>query len=79
MDKLFKKIKKQSSNDVRQELGRAHIIIALLAVVSIALLALGSAQDIIFDPTLSTVAGTLLGILALISVTISYYLTNFKK
>jgi len=62
---------------MRSELARAHIIIALLCLVSIALLALGSVESITFDATLSATCVILLSIIALISTCMS--VTLFRK
>lgn len=63
---------------MRRELARAHIIIALLSLVSIALLALGSVEAITFDATLSAICVVLLSIVALISVCMSVTLFRQK-
>jgi hypothetical protein len=70
---------KQNISEVRQELARAHLIIALLSIISIVLLMLGTTLTIEFDAKLSTIAGVLLGALTLISVTMSFVLFKQKK
>lgn len=79
MKKLFKKMSKQNISEVRQELARAHLIIALLSIISIVLLILGTTLTIEFDAELSTIAGVLLGVLTLISITMSFVLFKQKK
>jgi len=79
MKKLFKKISKQNAADLRGELVRAHIVIALLSVIGIFLLGLGAATDVTFDYTLSVIAGVFLAMLATISAGMAYYLSNIKK
>ena len=79
MKKLFKKMSQQNAHELRRELIRAHIMIVLLSFVSIALLTLGATLTIAFDVNLSLIAGSLLTILALISLGIAIILSDSKK
>ena len=79
MKKLFKRMSKQNANELRQELARAHLIITLLSLIAILLLALGTSLTVSFDVTLATIAGIFLGILAIISLFVSYLLYNHTK
>jgi len=77
MKKLFKKIAKKNIKEVRAELARAHLIIAMLSIAVIALLALGATQPVTFDPTLSAICVVLLSIVAIVSL--STALNLFRK
>jgi hypothetical protein len=78
MKKFLKSITKKNSAELRRELTFAHLIIVMLSIVSIILLALGATLTINFDPKLSVIAGTLLGILAIISACMSYMYSKTK-
>jgi hypothetical protein len=78
MKNIFKMISKKNSNDLKRELTFAHLIIVMLSIVSIILLALGATLTINFDPKLSVIAGTLLGVLAIISSCMSYVYSKTK-
>lgn len=75
MAKLFKKLANRKINEVRMELARAHLIIALLSLAVITLLALGATQPVTFDAALSAVCVALLSVVAIISscIAISLY------
>ena len=77
MKKLFKKIAKKNIKEVRAELARAHLIIAMLSIAVIALLALGATQPVTFDPTLSAICVVLLSIVSIVSL--STALNLFRK
>jgi len=77
--KLFKKIHKQNTAELRGELSRAHLIISLLSLIAIVLLTIGSTMEVGFDANLSTVASAFLAILAIVSLCISYNLFKHKK
>jgi|GEM_PF-3012500 len=68
MHKLFKQIMKKNNVELRNELVMAHIIIALLSLVSIILLALGATLTISFNTKLSAIAAGLISVLAVISL-----------
>jgi drug/metabolite transporter (DMT)-like permease len=78
MKKLLKMISKKNGSDLKRELTFAHLIIVMLSIVSIILLALGATLTINFDPKLSTIAGVLLGVLALVSASMSYVYSKTK-
>ncbi len=77
MNKLFKKLSKKNLNEVRVELARAHLIVALLALVVITLVTMGATQPIAFDQTLSAICVVLLSVVAIISLSTS--ITIYRK
>ena len=77
MKKLFKKYTGKNLVEIRRELARAHLIIALLSLVAIVLLTLGSTQPVMFDGTLSAICVILLSAVAFISLCMS--VTLFRK
>lgn len=79
MNKLFKKVSKLKSSQLQQELMRAHLIITLLSLVGIILLALGATLSESLDANLSIIAGVGLSMLAIVSLFVSYCLSNYKK
>ena len=79
MSKLFKKFSKQNSKDIRYELVRAHIIIALLSIAIIVLLSLGATQLVTFNAVLSGICIILLVIVAFLSLCMSLTLFACKK
>jgi peptidoglycan/LPS O-acetylase OafA/YrhL len=79
MSKHFKKFLKQNIHEVRRELARAHLIIALLSVAVIVLLSLGATQPVTFNPVMSAVCVVLLSVVAFISLCMSYTLYTCKK
>lgn len=79
MRKLFKKFKNQKVVDVQRELARAHLIIALLAFVAIVLLIQSSALLEDLNTLMTTVAISLLTVLAIISLTIALTLRIVTK
>jgi hypothetical protein len=79
MKTLVRTIGKKSINEMRQELVRAHFIIALLAISIVVLLGIGAVEPVQFDQTLAAVAIALLILVVLISVFISCLLMKLKK
>jgi len=79
MSKLLKNFMKKNGKDFRQELSRAHLIIALLSIGIIVLLSLGVVQPVTYDQPLSAVCVVLLSIVAFISLCMNYKLSNTKK
>jgi hypothetical protein len=79
MNTFLKKLSKQKIGEVRQELARAHLIIALLAIVVIVLLIQGTIAPIGLEPILSTISSILLSVVALVSLSITFALTFIKK
>jgi len=76
---LLKKLQKQSAREVRRELARAHLIIAMLSIALIALLSFGSVQAISFDARLSAICVILLSLVTVASLCISFTLYKCKK
>jgi hypothetical protein len=79
MSKFFKKFSKQNARDIRRELARSHLIIALLSIAIIILLSIGAMQPITFDAILSAVCVVLLSIVAFISLCMAFTLFTCKK
>ncbi len=79
MAKLFKRFKDQKLVDVRRELVRTHVIIALLSFVAIVLLIQQSALLADLNTVLTTVAITLLAIVAVISLSFAMILRTVIK
>lgn len=73
---LLRKLKKIPSKETRQELSRAHTMIALLAISLIVVLCVGSRDDLSFEPFLSYSASILLVFVALFSLMIA---VRFRK
>ena len=70
----------QNVTEIRHELARAHLLITLLSIICILLLSIGTALTTEFvDANLFIIADTLLAILALISLGISFVLYSHKK
>ncbi|MEI6850550.1 MAG: hypothetical protein WCK26_01120 [Candidatus Saccharibacteria bacterium] len=78
MKKLFKKVNKKNLQELRQELSRAHLIVALLSIAIISLLSLGATNPVSFDPTLSAVCAVLLIVVTIISLSMSINLSRKK-
>ncbi len=79
MSKLFKRFNKQNTAEIRKELARAHVMIALLSMAIITLLSLGAIQPVSYDQSLSAICVVLLSIVALISLGMAYNLSKSKK
>lgn len=79
MEKLFKKYNAKKLGDLRKELSRAHLIIALLSLVICVLLIEGSTQPVLFDPLLATISIVLLLIVGITSLVISTVAWRTKK
>ena len=81
MKPLIKKLAKQNIREVRVELARAHLIIALLSFVTIILFTIGSAcyfpADINY--ALSTIASLLMVLLIVISTITAYALLTIAN
>lgn len=72
--KVFRKVKDIKGAVAKQELRRAHAIIGILSLSLAFLLVVGALQPLEFEPVLSIIAAILLGIVAFISLGISYVL-----
>lgn len=79
MKKLLKKLTQKKIYEVRQELARAHLIIALLSVAVIILLVEGTVTPIAFNAHLSSVGIVLMSFVGLTSLVMSFVLTAIKK
>ena len=78
MKKIFKKLAKKNASELRYELGRAHLIVALLSVGVCALLTLGATTQVEFEPTLSAICIALLSLVTVVSVSSSITLLRKK-
>jgi len=78
VSKLFKNYSKKSINEVRRELARAHLIVATLAGISIALLYMGVSL-VEFNASLSIAAAAFLTLLIVVSLSISITIYSEKK
>ena len=78
MEKLLKKLSQQKVTEVRKELARAHLIIALLSVAVVMLLLQGATRPLLLDPTLSVIGSVLLGLVVLISLGMFLALSSAK-
>jgi len=80
MKQLVKKLQNQKLKEVRAELSRAHLIIALLSIAIVVLLTLVQTvpEKITLDPTLSGISVALLLIVSVISLVISVALRRLK-
>lgn len=78
MEKLLKKLSQQKVTEVRKELARAHLIIALLSVAVVMLLLQGATRPLLLDPTLSVIGSLLLGLVVLISLWMFLALSSVK-
>jgi Flp pilus assembly pilin Flp len=79
MFKAYKKFKNQKIIDVRRELARAHMIIALLAFVAIVLLIQTSALLADLNTLFTTIAIALLSVVAIMSLSIGITLFSITK
>jgi len=78
VEKLLKKLSQQKVTEVRKELARAHLIIALLSVAVVMLLLQGATRPLLLDPTLSVIGSLLLGLVVLISLWMFLALSSVK-
>lgn len=79
MNKYFTKISQKKPKEIQRELGRAHLLVALLALAIIVLLLQGSLYQVTYDLTLATITCVLLVVVILISLLVSYTMFTKKK
>lgn len=77
MRKFFVSKNKRTLAEFRRELARAHLLIALMSVVTILLVSLGTARLSTLDTRLTTLCVVLLTVVSLISLYVSVAL--FRK
>ncbi|NTW62135.1 hypothetical protein HGB25_01840 [Candidatus Saccharibacteria bacterium] len=77
--KLFERTTKRNLKQFQMELARAHMMIAMLAVVVVLFVSLGALQKTAFDPTLSAICVILLIFVTIISLCTSLFLFRKKK
>jgi hypothetical protein len=71
--------KHKNIGDVRAELIRAHVMIVLLAMVSIGLLAIGNMGNLTYNPELSGIAVALLAVVAIVSLGVALAVARKNK
>lgn len=79
MNRYVTKLAQKKLSDIKQELGRSHLIVALLAFVIIVLLLQGAIQPMSYDLTLVTISSALLLVVIFISLSVSYAFLSKKK
>ena len=79
MASFLKKLADQKISDMRRELARAHLIVALLSAVIIFLVLQNAFLPVPVDLALAIITAVLLSIVALTSLTISLALFSKKK
>lgn len=75
----IKKYSKMNAYELRQELARAHVIIAALSVATMLLLYFGATLEIQLDQPLSILAGILSGFVGILSLTVAFVLVLGEK
>lgn len=75
----FKQYAKMNVYDLRQELARAHVIIAALAVATMLLLYFGATLEIQLDQPLSILAGVLSGLVGVLSLGVAFLIVLSEK
>lgn len=78
MEKLLKKLSQQKITDVRKELARAHLIIAILSIAVVILLLQSATQPLLLNLTLSVIGSLLLVFVVLISLGMFLALSSVK-
>lgn len=79
MASFLKKLADQKISDMRRELARAHLIVALLSAVIIFLVLQNAFLPVPVDLALAIITAVLLSVVALTSLTISLALFSKKK
>lgn len=79
MKKLFDFANKRTMAEFRRELARAHLLIAMMAVIIIMLVSIGTSQLATVDARLSAVCIALLTIVTAISLYMSVSLSQKKS
>ena len=76
---VFKRILKIKDEEIRTELGRAHLLVALLAFALFMTLAMVLQPNFIPDKVLSTIAMVMLVVIGFFSLTVAVRLAVLKK
>lgn len=79
MNKYFTKLSQKKPKEVQRELGRAHLLVALLALAIVVLLLQGSLHQVRYDLTLTVIACILLVVVIFISLLVAYTMYTKKK
>lgn len=78
MNKYALKFAQKKPAELKKELGRSHLIVALLAIVIIVLLLQGTIQPLTYDIGLTATTSVLLAIVVFISLSVSYVFLKKK-
>jgi hypothetical protein len=79
MNKYASKLALKKPAELKKELGRAHVLVALLAIVVIVLLLQGTLQPpLTFDIVLAAITSLLLTVVVFISLSVSYVFLKKK-
>lgn len=78
MNKYASKLALKKPAELKKELGRSHLLVALLAIVVIVLLLQGTLVPMSFDVILATITSALLAIVVFISLSVSYVFLKKK-
>jgi predicted ABC-type exoprotein transport system permease subunit len=79
MDKYSVKLSQKKPAEIKRELGRAHIIIAILATALIMLLLSGVNQPLSYDIVLATITSALLLLVIIVSLSVSVAVLTGKS
>ena len=79
MAKLLKRFQNQNIKQLRVELARAHVIIALLGLGIVMLLAQSTLAPVAFDPWLAGFCVALLLVVTILSFSVALTLRRIKK
>lgn len=78
MNKYALKFAQKKPAELKRELGRSHLIVALLAIVIIILLLQGTIQPLTYDIVLAAITSLLLAIVVFISLSVAYVFLKNK-
>ena len=78
MDKYSLKLSQKKPAEIKRELGRAHIIIAILATALIMLLLSGVSRPLSYDIVLVTIASSLLLLVVIVSLSVAVAILTSK-
>ena len=78
MNKYVTKLSQKKPADLKKELGRSHILVAVLAILLIISLLQGILQPLPYDVILASITSALLTIVVFISLSVSYVFLRKK-
>jgi hypothetical protein len=79
MYKYAAKLSQKKIGELKKEMGRAHLIIAMLAAVLIILLLIGTAQPLTYNLILTVITSALLLVVVFISLSVAAVFLSKKK